>query len=65
MTYTITFDSSVTRLIRQVNTLIEQGWEPIGGLAVRGDEFYQSMIKFDQISGDNREKTDDVERTPD
>ena len=51
MEYTILSDYGVQDLIKQVKSLIDQGWEPLGGISisVAGDgylgKFFQAMIK--------------------
>ena len=41
--YKVVTESDVRILTRIVNRLIEEGWHPIGGLAVRGCDFFQAM----------------------
>ena len=52
MKYTLVYDSVPELLIDKVNRLIQQGWEPMGGLAVSRHEteevFYQAMMKGKQ-----------------
>ncbi len=49
MKYTLVYDNVPELLIDKVNKLIQQGWEPMGGLAVSRHEteeiFYQAMTK--------------------
>lgn len=46
MEYTITSSESLSDLKKQVNTLIQRGWIPQGGLATVIPGFYaQAMIK--------------------
>lgn len=53
MKYTLVYDSVPELLIDKVNRLIQQGWEPMGGLAVSRHEteevFYQAMMKKEKI----------------
>lgn len=47
MEYTIVSDYNVQELIKQVKLLINQGWEPLGGICVCGytTKLLQAMIK--------------------
>ena len=36
---------TLERLIKEVNEAIAQGWEPLGGISVYGEQFMQAMIK--------------------
>jgi hypothetical protein len=45
MKYQVVIDVTVHVLVEQVNSLIEQGWKPIGGVSVSSTGvFLQAMI---------------------
>lgn len=46
--YRILLHSSIGVLERQVRDLMEEGWQPQGGLAVKDTYFYQAMAKYDK-----------------
>jgi hypothetical protein len=58
-TYTVTSSNDLTNLINNVQKLIDLGWEPIGGVAIKRIEenterpldlwhYYQALIKQDK-----------------
>jgi len=48
--YTVIFDTKLERLIDQVNQAIQEGWRPLGGIAVTNEGliffyYYQAMAR--------------------
>ena len=45
MEYTVTSSQSLSDLKKQVNSLIQRGWIPQGGLTMESGFYAQAMIK--------------------
>jgi len=48
MEYTIIQDMNSERFIAMVNEAIQEGWRPLGGMAVSGLWLYQAMVRGEQ-----------------
>lgn len=48
--YTIITNNSMYFLLSQVRTLIQTGWEPLGGIGIDTDDrLYQAMVKRAEV----------------
>lgn len=56
MEYTIAGASNHKNLISEVNQLIHEGWQPIGGVAFQNTIYLQAMIRLDT----DKVSTDDI-----
>lgn len=45
MEYEVLFDPNIHDLMNMVNTAIQQGWQPLGGIAPDEAAFYQAMVR--------------------
>jgi hypothetical protein len=55
MEYQVVIDVTVHVLVKQVNSRIEQGWKPLGGVSVSSTgDFLQAMILEDKEDEDEQ-----------
>lgn len=40
---------------QEINRLIGKGWQPLGAAFINGKNWYQTMVKYEEISDGNTE----------